>query len=223
MPLDQVRAVLHAPDARPAATRRSSPTSSACRSSSSGPRRRSRRCRRCSKTRQRTAERRLVDRSRPTSTLAITDDGRASTTCGDWLRARRSTSSTDELAALGARRPPGADGALYCSEFFEVGLGEVTAFVPIAGDPVRSAVPARARDPAGADVAVLVHEGPFADLDRTYGALGTHRRASAASASTDRSASTTSSPAPTSTPPITAPKSAGRSPFNDNQQRSNPR
>ena len=29
-------------------------------------------------------------------------------------------------------------------------------------------------DLPAAEFAVLVHEGPFADLDRTYGALGTH-------------------------------------------------
>lgn len=76
----------------------------------------------------------------------------------------------------------GPDGALYSDEFFEAGAGEVTAFVPVAGD-------AGGVDDVGAlgafgDVgdlqvlpattfAVLVHRGPLDDLDQAYGALGT--------------------------------------------------
>lgn len=61
----------------------------------------------------------------------------------------------------------GADGALYSDEFFEAGAGEVTAFVPVAGDAIDVVnLPATT-------VAVLVHDGPFADLDQAYGALGT--------------------------------------------------
>jgi effector-binding domain-containing protein len=44
--------------------------------------------------------------------------------------------------------------------------------VPIAGDPKPSGRAEWLEIPA-ADVAVLVHEGSFADADRTYGALGT--------------------------------------------------
>ena len=106
----------------------------------------------------------------PTSTLAITetvgfDDS------GDWCGM-----AFDELhAALASSglTSDGPDGALYFSEFFELGLGKVVAFVPIVGDAVATGRVERLDLPA-ADVAVLVHEGPFADLDRTYGALGTH-------------------------------------------------
>lgn len=60
----------------------------------------------------------------------------------------------------------GPDGALYSDDFFEAGRGEVTAFVPVSGDATDVvALPATT-------VAVLVHDGPFADLDRAYGALG---------------------------------------------------
>lgn len=59
------------------------------------------------------------------------------------------------LETAGAQRA-GPDGALYSSEFFEDELGDV-------GD---AEIP-------GTELAVAVHQGPFSELDRTYGALGT--------------------------------------------------
>ncbi len=60
----------------------------------------------------------------------------------------------------------GNDGALYPDEFFQTGAARVTAYVPIAGDATGVVeLPATT-------VAVMLHEGPFADLDQTYGALG---------------------------------------------------
>jgi DNA-binding transcriptional MerR regulator len=63
----------------------------------------------------------------------------------------------------------GPDGALYADAFFEAGLGEVVAFVPIAGDDA----PPELAELDAATVAVLVHDGPLADLDQAYAALGT--------------------------------------------------
>jgi DNA-binding transcriptional MerR regulator len=60
-----------------------------------------------------------------------------------------------------------ADGALYPDELFEAGVGEVVAFVP-----VDLAVRGTVELPA-TNVAVLVHTGPFSELDQAYGALGT--------------------------------------------------
>jgi DNA-binding transcriptional MerR regulator/effector-binding domain-containing protein len=66
----------------------------------------------------------------------------------------------------------GPDGALYASEFFESDRGEVVAFVPVHS----GAAGGRARliEIPGAELAVTVHRGPFGELDRTYGALGTY-------------------------------------------------
>ena len=67
----------------------------------------------------------------------------------------------------------GPDGALFPLSFFEDEEGEVTAFVPVDGAP--GLLPPRVREveiPA-VTAAVAVHDGPFGDLDRTYGALGT--------------------------------------------------
>lgn len=77
------------------------------------------------------------------------------------------------LHAVGVERH-GPDGALFPAEFFEEEEGVVTVFVPAAvtGDVT---LPARAQSlvvPA-ITAAVAVHDGPFGDLDRTYGALGT--------------------------------------------------
>src|SRR4051794_21865362 len=83
--------------------------------------------------------------------------------------------------ARGVRSGP--DGALFPREFFEDEEGEVTAFVPVDGTPRPSLHP-RVREvvvPA-ITAAVAVHDGPFGDLDRTSGALGTWVRARAAGA-----------------------------------------
>jgi effector-binding domain-containing protein len=77
-------------------------------------------------------------------------------------------------ALLGAAgvEPAGPDGALYYDDFFEAGEGQVVAFVPVGGDVVDGGR-ASVLDLDESRTAVMVHDGPFADLDRTYGALGT--------------------------------------------------
>jgi DNA-binding transcriptional MerR regulator/effector-binding domain-containing protein len=86
------------------------------------------------------------------------------------------------LAAAGVA-PAGPGGALYASELFEVEKGEVVAFVPVpvpgGGGPASGAAFAGAGraaviDVPAAELAVALHAGAFADLDRTYGALGTY-------------------------------------------------
>jgi DNA-binding transcriptional MerR regulator/effector-binding domain-containing protein len=70
-----------------------------------------------------------------------------------------------------ASAPDGPDAALYSPEFFERHLGEVIAFVPVTG---AMAVVGRVEvvDIPATEYAVTVHQGPFADLDQAYGALG---------------------------------------------------
>ncbi|WIM98155.1 MerR family transcriptional regulator [Actinoplanes oblitus] len=73
--------------------------------------------------------------------------------------------------------PGGPCGALYAFEWFQAG-GRVTAFLPVTA----SGAGERAGSPDAGGVrwgvlpaqrlAVAVHAGPCADLDRTYGALG---------------------------------------------------
>jgi effector-binding domain-containing protein len=73
-------------------------------------------------------------------------------------------------ARPGARGGPNA--ALYSCAFFESHIGEVVAFVPVTEDVAAAGQVALVEIPA-ADLAVLVHQGSFADLDQAYGALGT--------------------------------------------------
>ena len=71
----------------------------------------------------------------------------------------------------------GPDGALYPSEFFEDELGVVVAFVPVAGEPELAELDPVGRlqlvEIPGVELAVTVHHGAFAELDQTYGSLGT--------------------------------------------------
>lgn len=85
--------------------------------------------------------------------------------CATWLEFAQATLHA-KVETAGTTKV-GADGALYSDQFFEAGAGEVTAFLPVtAGAKDIEQLPA-------ITVALLVHDGPFSDLDRTYGALGT--------------------------------------------------
>lgn len=84
--------------------------------------------------------------------------------CDAWLES--TLVDLHAVAAAAGLTVDGPDGALYADEFFESGAGEVTAFVPVTGDA------AEVVDLPATTVAVLLHEGTFADLDRAYGALG---------------------------------------------------
>ena len=79
----------------------------------------------------------------------------------------------DAALAVAAVRPAGARAALYPAAFFELGVGQVVAHVPVAG-PVRSAGRPEMLEIPAAELAVAVHQGTLADIDQTYGALGLH-------------------------------------------------
>lgn len=88
--------------------------------------------------------------------------------CGGWLLPAFADLRRDAAAAgLGVA---GVEGALYSDAFFEAGRGDVTAFLPVAGDGGGRGTVVEL--PA-ITAAVLVHDGPFDDLDRAYAALGT--------------------------------------------------
>jgi DNA-binding transcriptional MerR regulator len=76
------------------------------------------------------------------------------------------------LAAAGVE-PSGPGGALYPNELFELEKGEVVVFVPVVGGVAPSGRAVPFKIPA-AELAITVHEGSFAELDQTYGALGTY-------------------------------------------------
>jgi hypothetical protein len=90
------------------------------------------------------------------------------------------TDTSQYAAAYGRGRAGGAKGgtlrSLFPKEFFEDEIGDLVAFLPVADGPAETDVlpprVATGQIPA-TDAAVLVHDGPFGDIDRTYGALGT--------------------------------------------------
>ncbi len=96
---------------------------------------------------------------------------------GDHERSRRMVGGGIRRALRSARRRessrPGRAGALYPNELFELEEGEVVVFVPVAAEvaPSGRAVPL---DIPAAELAITVHEGTFHDIDRAYGALGTY-------------------------------------------------
>jgi DNA-binding transcriptional MerR regulator len=75
--------------------------------------------------------------------------------------------------AAAAVPPAGPRGALYPAEYFQLDAGEITAYIPVARE-VRPGGRAAMLDIPAAELAVAVHKGAVADLDRTYGALGTY-------------------------------------------------
>ena len=89
----------------------------------------------------------------------------------EWLDAAQRELDA-ALAAAGASAA-GPRGALYPAELFELGVGEVMAYVPVGGE-VPSGGRARTLEIPPAELAVAVHRGTLADLDLTYGALGTY-------------------------------------------------
>jgi DNA-binding transcriptional MerR regulator len=88
-----------------------------------------------------------------------------------WLDAAQR--ELDAALAEAAVPPAGPRGALYPAELFQLGTGEVVAYVPVS-DEVRSGGRARMLELPPAELAVAVHQGTVADLDLTYAALGTY-------------------------------------------------
>jgi DNA-binding transcriptional MerR regulator len=85
-----------------------------------------------------------------------------------------------ELRATAADRglaPSGPAGGLYANELFEEEQGHATLFLPVDGAG-SARLPAggrvRVMEVPGGELAVLVHTGPEDGIDLTYGALGVY-------------------------------------------------
>jgi effector-binding domain-containing protein len=94
--------------------------------------------------------------------------------CAAWLDV--ALAELHDAAPAAGLRVTGPDGALYDDDFFFEGAGVVTAHLPVdAHDGATTAGTGRTQllHLAATDVAVMAHDGPFDELDRTYGALGT--------------------------------------------------
>ena len=172
MPLDQVRTVLAGARPRRRATRRSSTTWRRCRSSSSARSTRWRRSRRCSSTP--TAPRPVDYRTLPATTaLAIEDaiafedsrlDRRRLRRAPRRPRRRRHLARRARRRASTPRRSSPRATARWWPSSRRRRPRRARPASPVAPRPLEL---------AATRVAVMLHEGPFDDLDQTYGALGT--------------------------------------------------
>jgi DNA-binding transcriptional MerR regulator len=78
----------------------------------------------------------------------------------------------DAVLAAAAVPPAGPRAALYSAEFFQFEAGDVTAYVPVSSYLPTCGRAQMLQIPA-AELAVAIHHGSQ-DLDQTYGALGTY-------------------------------------------------
>ncbi len=76
------------------------------------------------------------------------------------------------LAAQGLHAA-GPSGGLYSTELFAEGRGKATVFVPCE-DAVEAMGRVASETVPPVDLATLVHSGPHTDIDRSYGALAAH-------------------------------------------------
>jgi DNA-binding transcriptional MerR regulator len=104
-----------------------------------------------------------------TFALAITD------TIGDDLGSWWSEAFAEVRAALltSGVRATGPVSGDFAAELFELERGEAMLFVPTSARPAGSGRVRPVELPA-VELAIAVHHGSHADVDRTYGALGTH-------------------------------------------------
>ena len=108
----------------------------------------------------------------PTETLAIRDEV-AHADMFDWLDGTFAELRA-AVDAAGARRA-GADAALFSSELLEDEFGEIVAVVPVESGTSADTPAGRVRrmQLPRVEYAVAVHTGSLEDIDRTYAALGT--------------------------------------------------
>lgn len=102
--------------------------------------------------------------------MAVTDQV-SSSGLDAWLS--EAQHEIDAALTAAGSHPAGPRAALYSAEFFQLGAGVVTAYVPVTED-LHSSGRAEMLEIPSAELVVAVHRGPLSDLDQTYGALGTY-------------------------------------------------
>jgi DNA-binding transcriptional MerR regulator len=90
---------------------------------------------------------------------------------GSWWS--HAFSEIDDVLAFYDVRRAGPRGGLYGTELFLEEKGDAEVFVPVAA-PVPDRGRVRSRVLAPAELAVALHRGPHDDIDQTYGALGSY-------------------------------------------------
>jgi DNA-binding transcriptional MerR regulator len=113
----------------------------------------------------------VVDRLLPSVHALAIRDRVVFDEAGDWCESVFAELATD-IETRSIQRA-GPDAALYHDDFFEEGVGEVVAMVAVAPSITGGRGRIEVVDLAPVRAAVLVHDGLFSELDRAYGALGT--------------------------------------------------
>jgi DNA-binding transcriptional MerR regulator len=86
---------------------------------------------------------------------------------GPWF-----SGAIGELQAT-VRGPDGPPAGIYATDLFARERGQATVFIPCSG-PVRPVGRVEELVVPAAELAVIVHDGPHDDVDRSYGALAAH-------------------------------------------------
>ncbi|GAA1792609.1 MerR family transcriptional regulator [Nocardioides hankookensis] len=115
----------------------------------------------------------VAHRDEPTTTaLAIRGDVTGETVVTWWIE---SFTELHRLLAVSGVERTGPDGAVFPTEFFTDGAGEVVAFVPVALPDGRvPPLPGRVEvvERPAVRYAVATYDGPMVDLDAAYSAVG---------------------------------------------------
>ncbi|MGC5167349.1 MerR family transcriptional regulator [Luteimicrobium sp. DT211] len=117
------------------------------------------------------------------ATWALAARARLSLAMAGWTSS--AYAAVDQAVDVTGARRSGAHGALFYPDLFERETGTLVAYTPVAERPAPDALAAlAARDGGGVEVravrlhetevAVMVHRGTCADIDWTYGALGSY-------------------------------------------------
>ena len=115
----------------------------------------------------RSVERRRLD---PTPAAAIRETVRARDALSWFFGAMTELRATVREQNLAH---PGVPGGIFANQLFSHGRGEATLFIPCEGS-VRSTARVSGCVIPQAEIAALVHEGSYANVDMTYGALATY-------------------------------------------------
>jgi DNA-binding transcriptional MerR regulator len=113
----------------------------------------------------------ISHRSIPATRAAAVSDVIDIEDAGSWYEG-----ALGELrGTLGAQSvaPSGPPGGIYASDLFASERGQATLFIPCVGQ-LRPVGRVESLDVPPAELAIIVHRGPLATADRSYGALATH-------------------------------------------------
>jgi DNA-binding transcriptional MerR regulator len=113
----------------------------------------------------------MEHRSEPAMETAAITDTVSLGELGPWFQGALGE-LVSTVAARGVVRA-GPPGGVVSNDFFSEERGEITIFIPLA-DPIASVGRVAPRTLPAVELATIRHAGPHGDIDRAYGALATY-------------------------------------------------